>query len=50
MIMGKKLKNSIIGVCIILFVFFMIFAMYAGTRIGADVGEFIYNIKWIFGK
>lgn len=48
--MDKKQRNSIIGVCVILFVFFMIFAIYAGTRIGSDLGEFIYNIKWIFEK
>lgn len=48
--MDKKQKNSIIGVCVILFVSFMIFTMYAGTRVGSDLGEFIYNIKWIFGK
>lgn len=43
--MDKKTKRSIIGVCIVFFVFLIIFAMCAGTRIGADIGEFIYNIK-----
>ncbi|MDE5859686.1 MAG: hypothetical protein K2H23_04800 [Oscillospiraceae bacterium] len=43
--MDKKTKNIVIGVCIVLFVFLAIFAAYAGTRIGADIGEFIYNIK-----
>ena len=43
--MDKKTKNIVICVCIVLFVFLAIFAAYAGTRIGADIGEFIYNIK-----
>lgn len=43
--MDKKTKNIVIGVGILLFVFLVIFAAYAGTRIGADIGEFIYNIK-----
>ena len=43
--MDKKTKNIVIGVCIVLFIFLAIFAAYAGTRIGADIGEFIYNIK-----
>ncbi|MGN0553115.1 MAG: hypothetical protein ACI4I1_07005, partial [Oscillospiraceae bacterium] len=43
--MGKENKRLIIGVCIVLFVLLIIFAIYAGTRIGADIGEFIYNIR-----
>lgn len=43
--MDKKTKNIVMCVCIVLFVFLAIFAAYAGTRIGADIGEFIYNIK-----
>lgn len=43
--MGKENKRLIIGVCIILFILLIIFAIYAGTRIGADIGEFIYNIR-----
>lgn len=42
--MGKENKRLIIGVCIILFVLLIIFAI-CGTRIGADIGEFIYNIR-----
>lgn len=41
----KKTKNLMIGAGILLFIFFIIFAMAAGTRIGTDIGEFIYNIK-----
>lgn len=48
--MDKKQKIQLSVFCIIILVFFMIFAMYAGTRVGSDLGEFIYNIKWIFGK
>ena len=43
--MDKKTKNIVVGVCIVLFVFLAIFAAYAGTTIGTDIGEFIYNIK-----
>lgn len=42
--MNKKTKGSVIGVIILLFVFLVIFAMFAGTRVGADSGEFIYNV------
>ncbi|MDE7234317.1 MAG: hypothetical protein K2N29_04575, partial [Ruminiclostridium sp.] len=41
----KKTKNLMIGAGILLFIFCVIFAMAAGTRIGADIGEFIYNIQ-----
>lgn len=43
--MDRKNKGIIISVCIMLFVLFIIFAIYAGTSIGTDIGEFIYNIK-----
>lgn len=43
-IMDKKTKMLVIGIGITLFVFGVIFAWYAGTRIGADVGEFMYNV------
>ena len=43
--MDKRTKNIVIGICIVLFVFLAVFAMYAGTIIGTDIGEFIYNIK-----
>ena len=43
--MDKKTKNIFIGIGIVFFVFFVIFSAYAGTTIGADIGEFIYNIK-----
>ncbi len=42
--MNTKTKGLGIGIGIILFVFFVCFAMLAGTTIGADIGEFIYNI------
>lgn len=42
--MNKKTKCSIVGIIILLFVFLVIFAMFAGTRVGADSGEFIYNV------
>ena len=42
--MDKKTDKSVIGVCIVLIVFGMIFSAYAGTQIGSDIGEFIYNI------
>lgn len=41
----KKTKNFMIGAGILLFIFLIIFAMAAGTRIGTDIGEFIYNIN-----
>lgn len=40
----KKTKGIIISVFAALFVLSVIFAGYAGTTIGADIGEFIYNI------
>lgn len=43
--MDKRAKVFVFGACVILFVLLIIFAMYAGTNIGADIGEFIYNIK-----
>lgn len=42
--MDKKTKNIIIGAGIVLFVFGVLFSAYAGTTVGADIGEFIYNI------
>lgn len=42
--MNTKYKSIIIGAGIILFVFCVCFAMIAGTTIGSDIGEFIYNI------
>lgn len=42
---NKKTKGSVIGVFIMLFVIFLLFSIYAGTRVGADIGEFIYNIN-----
>lgn len=41
----KKTKNLMIGAGILLFIILIIFAMAAGARIGADIGEFIYNIQ-----
>lgn len=41
----KKTKNLMIGAGILLFIILIIFAMAAGTRIGTDIGEFIYNIQ-----
>ncbi len=43
--MDKKTKRIIIGVGIALFVLLVLFAIYAGTDIGTDIGKFIYNIK-----
>lgn len=43
--MDKKAKSLTIGAGIVLFVFSIIFAICAGTTIGTDIGEFIYNIK-----
>lgn len=34
----------IIGVGIAIFILGIIFSVYAGTDVGADIGEFIYNI------
>ena len=42
--MDKKTKGIVIRICVLLFVFLVIFAMYAGIVIGTDIGEFIYNI------
>ena len=42
--MDKKNESISFGVCIVLIVFGMIFSAYAGTQIGSDIGEFIYNI------
>lgn len=42
--MNTKTKGLAIGIGVILFVFFVCFAIFAGTTIGADIGEFIYNI------
>lgn len=42
--MDKKTKHIIIGAGIVLFVFCVLFSAYAGTTVGADIGEFIYNI------
>ena len=41
----KKTKNLMLGAGILLFILLIIFSMAAGTRIGADIGEFIYNIQ-----
>lgn len=43
--MDKRTKSFMICVCVIVFICFMIFTVYAGTRVGAEIGEFIYNIK-----
>ncbi|MDE5742258.1 MAG: hypothetical protein K2H90_07415 [Oscillospiraceae bacterium] len=40
----KKARTIVIGVFVAIFVLSVIFAMYAGTVVGADIGEFIYNI------
>ena len=42
--MDKKTKRVIIGAGIVIFMVCVIFSAYAGTTIGADIGEFIYNI------
>ena len=42
--MDKKTKRIIIGAGIVLFMVCVIFSAYAGTTVGADIGEFIYNI------
>ncbi len=42
--MDKKTKRIFIGIGIVLFMFGVIFSAHAGTTIGADIGEFIYNI------
>lgn len=41
---NKKTKGIIISVFAAVFALSVIFAGYAGTTIGADIGEFIYNI------
>ncbi len=43
--MTKSNKRIIIGAGIMLFAFSVIFAIRAGTEIGADIGELIYNIS-----
>lgn len=43
--MDKNQKSYIIRIGVIIFVCFIIFSIYAGTRVGADIGEFIYNIR-----
>lgn len=40
----KKTKRIIIGAGIVLFAVCVIFSAYAGTAVGADIGEFIYNV------
>lgn len=40
----KKNKAIIIAAGIAVFILGIIFSMYAGADIGADIGEFIYNI------
>lgn len=42
--MNKKTKGTVIGVLLLLFVFLIVFAVFAGTRVGADIGEFAYNV------
>ncbi len=42
--MDKKTKRIIIGAGIVVFMFGVIFSAHAGTTVGADIGEFIYNI------
>ncbi|MBD5129958.1 MAG: hypothetical protein HDT43_08545 [Ruminococcaceae bacterium] len=41
----KKTKGLVIGVCIAALVVCVIFSAYAGTRVGTDIGEFIYNVN-----
>lgn len=43
--MDKKTKRIMVGVGLTLFVALVIFAAHAGTRVGADIGEFIYNVR-----
>ncbi len=43
--MDKRVKSVMIRVGVIGVSCFMIFAAYAGTRVDADIGEFIYNLK-----
>ncbi len=40
----KKTKRIIIGAGIVLFAVCVIFSAYAGTAVGADIGELIYNV------
>lgn len=42
---NKRNKGVVIGVFIMLFVIFVLFSIYAGTTVGSDIGEFIYNIN-----
>ncbi|MBD5384060.1 MAG: hypothetical protein HDR72_03560 [Ruminococcaceae bacterium] len=42
---NKKVKGLVIGACIMLFVILALFSIYAGTRVGSDIGEFIYNVN-----
>lgn len=43
--MEKKVKGIGIGASVLLFALLVIFSNYAGTNIGEDIGEFIYNLK-----
>lgn len=43
--MDNRVKSFMILISVIGFICFMIFAVCAGTRVGADIGEFIYNLK-----
>lgn len=40
----KKTKGIFVAAGIIIFIACVIFAAYAGADVGADIGEFIYNI------
>ncbi len=42
---NKKTKGVVIGAFIMLFVICVLFSIYAGTTVGSDIGEFIYNIN-----
>lgn len=40
----KKTKGILICTGIAIFILGIIFSIHAGTDVGADIGEFIYNI------
>lgn len=43
--MDKKIKGTVIVFVSVFFILLAVFAGYAGVDIGADIGEFVYNIK-----
>lgn len=43
--MDKKVKDGVIVSLLLFFSLLAVLSMFAGADIGADLGEYIYNIK-----